>query len=88
MEQAVDVVIPGGGVVGYSVAYQLTRLGATVMALEPGEIGAQASSAFAGVLSPYKLLGKPDDTYLALQRASFALFPSLAVESEELTASL
>ncbi|MBV9690407.1 MAG: glycine oxidase ThiO [Ktedonobacteraceae bacterium] len=85
MAQAIDVVILGGGVVGCSVAYQLRRRGVTVMVLEPGAIGAQASSAATGLLSPYKLLGKPDDPYLALQRASLALFPGLAVELEELT---
>lgn len=80
-----DVLILGGGVIGCSVAYQLAPRGVNVMVLESGEIGAQASSAATGLLAPFKLLAKADDAYLALQRASLALFPALASELEELT---
>jgi glycine oxidase len=85
MSNATDVVILGGGVIGCSLAYQLARRGVSVVVLESGEIGAQASSAATGLLAPFKLLGKADDAYLALQRASLALFPRLARELEELT---
>src|SRR5216110_1163660 len=85
MSNATDVVILGGGVIGCSVAYQLARRGVSVAVLESGEIGAQASSAATGLLAPFKLLGKLDDPYLALQRASLALFPVFARELEELT---
>lgn len=85
MSNATDVVVLGGGVIGCSLAYQLARRGAKVVVLEAGEIGAQASSAATGLLAPFKLLAKADDAYLALQRASLALFPLLARELEELT---
>ena len=80
-----DVVILGGGIIGCSIAYQLARRGIGVVVLEAGDIGAQASSAATGLLAPFKPLGKLDDPYLVLQRASLALFPTLAKELEEFT---
>src|SRR5579864_5548678 len=85
MSDTTDVLVLGGGVIGCSVAYQLAQRGVDVVVLELGEIGAQASSAATGLLAPFKLLGKLDDPYLALQRASLALFPTIARDLEELT---
>lgn len=83
--QSADVVIVGGGVIGCIVAYQLGKRGISAIVVEQGEIGMQASSAATGMLAPFKPLGKLDDPYLTLQRASLALFPSLVAELEELT---
>jgi glycine oxidase len=47
-----DVVIVGGGVIGLSLAYQLASEGASVTVLERGQIGQEASTAGAGILSP------------------------------------
>lgn len=83
--QSADVVIIGGGVIGCAVAYELGKRGMSVIVVEQSEIGMQASSAATGMLAPFKPLGKLDDPYLAFQRASLALFPSLVAELEELT---
>ncbi len=85
MRYSTDVAIIGGGVIGCSVAYQLARRGLQVAVLESGTLGAQASCAATGLLAPFKLLAKRDDTYLALQRASLALFPALVEELEAAT---
>ena len=82
MQQSVDVVVIGGGVIGCAVAYELARRGMQVTVLEQGEIGMQASSAATGLLAPYKLLGKRDDAYLTLLRASLALFPEMVARLE------
>ena len=49
MQQSVDVVVIGGGVIGCAVAYELARRGMQVTVLEQGEIGMQASSAATGL---------------------------------------
>src|SRR5579885_2676773 len=80
-----DVVILGGGIIGCSVAYQLAKRGARVCVLDPGEIGAQASSAAVGALAPMKLFARRDNPLLALQLKSLALFPDVLQEIEQLT---
>lgn len=47
-----DIVIIGAGVVGLSLAYELSRRGAEVTVLERGAIGREASWAGAGMLPP------------------------------------
>ncbi len=47
-----DVVIVGGGVIGLSLAYELALKKVSVTILERGQIGQEASSAGAGILSP------------------------------------
>ncbi len=47
-----DVVILGGGVIGLSLAEELSRRGATVAVLDQGAIGQEASWAGAGMLPP------------------------------------
>ena len=53
-----DFLILGGGVIGLSIAYHLSRQGATVTVLDAGEPG-QASSAAAGMLAPLAETGAP-----------------------------
>jgi glycine oxidase len=52
MNQATDVLIIGGGVIGTAIAYNLRTRGIDVSVLERGEVGSQASSAAAGLLAP------------------------------------
>jgi glycine oxidase len=85
MRSSADVIVVGGGVIGCSVGYHLAARGLRVTVLECGTVGGQASSAATGLLAPFKLLAKPDDSYLALQRASLALFPALVEEIEAAT---
>ncbi len=82
MEQKTDVVIVGGGVIGCAIAYYLRKAGRDVIVLEQGEIGAQASSAAAGLLAPLGPLSGPGP-FADLLLASFALFPSLVPELEK-----
>jgi glycine oxidase len=68
MNQLTDVAIIGGGVIGCSIAYQLSMAGVQVSVIEREEIAAEASSAAAGVLAPAKVLTGPKagtDLYLA-----------------------
>ncbi|HVB25548.1 MAG TPA: glycine oxidase ThiO [Ktedonobacteraceae bacterium] len=82
METTTDVVIVGGGVIGCAIAYYLRKLGATVTVLERGEIGAEASSAAAGLLAPLGSLSGPRP-YADLMLASWNMFPSLVPELEK-----
>ena len=68
MNQTTDVAIIGGGVIGCSIAYQLSRAGVQVSILEREEIAAEASSAAAGLLAPAEVLTGPKavaDLFLA-----------------------
>ncbi len=82
MQSTTDVVIAGGGVIGCAIAYQLRRSGVDVAVLDQGEIGAEASSAAAGLLAPLGSLSGPG-VYADLLLASFALFPALVPELED-----
>lgn len=77
-----DVVIVGGGVIGCSIAYHLRKAGVPVTVVDQGEIGAEASSAAAGLLAPLGSLAGPGP-FADLLLASFALFPALVPELED-----
>jgi glycine oxidase len=47
-----DVIIAGAGIIGVSLALELRERGATVLLLDRGEPGSEASSAAAGMLAP------------------------------------
>jgi len=82
MRNTTNVLIIGGGVIGCAIAYHLRKLNITVTVLDQGEIGAQASSAAAGLLAPLGSLSGPGPL-ADLVLASFALFPSLVPELED-----
>jgi glycine oxidase len=68
INQATDVAIIGGGVIGCSIAYQLSKAGVQVSVIEREEIAAEASSAAAGLLAPAEVLTGPKagaDLFLA-----------------------
>ena len=58
MKRSADVLIIGGGIIGCSIAYFLRKHGVEVIVLEKGDIGAQASSAAAGLLAPIRPLSQ------------------------------
>ena len=67
-KQTTDVVIIGGGVIGCTIAYQLSKAGVQVSVIEREEIAAEASRAAAGLLSPAEVLTGPKavaDLFLA-----------------------
>jgi len=85
MYATTDVVIAGGGVIGCAIAYHLRKLGVDVSVLERGEIGAEASSAAAGLLAPLGPLSGPG-AFADLLLSSFALMPTLVSELEDASA--
>src|SRR6266581_8107010 len=82
MSSSTNVVIVGGGIIGCAIAYFLRKRGIGVTVLERGEIGAQASSAAAGLLAPLGPLSGPGPL-ADLLLGSFALFPELVAELED-----
>ncbi len=82
MKSTVDVVIVGGGVIGCTIAYYLSKSDVDVAVFDRGEIGAEASSAATGLLAPLGPLSGPGP-YADLLLSSFALFPVLVPELEE-----
>ena len=82
MQSTTDVLIIGGGVIGCSIAYNLRKLGVAVTVVDTGEIGAEASSAAAGLLAPLGSLSGPGPL-ADLLLASWSMFPALVPELEE-----
>ena len=81
MKHSADVLIVGGGIIGCSIAYFLRKRGAEVIVLEKGDIGAQASSAAAGLLAPIRPLCQRDP-FKELQLAGLARFSAFVPELE------
>jgi glycine oxidase len=82
MKTTTDILIVGGGVIGCAIAFYLRKAGADVVVVDAGEIGAEASSAAAGLLAPLGPLSGPGP-FADLLLAGFALYPSLVPELEE-----
>jgi glycine/D-amino acid oxidase-like deaminating enzyme len=70
-----DVVVVGGGAIGSSVAYYLSRAGAKVVIVERNAIGSGASSANPGAVN---MITKKPGPALALAQASQRLYPGLS----------
>src|SRR4051812_27635489 len=84
MSGSADVVIVGGGVIGLTTAYSLSKAGVKVILADQAEIGRQASWAGAGILPP----GDPAlaKTPIELLRThSVRLYPELSAELRERT---
>ncbi|HEV7235871.1 MAG TPA: glycine oxidase ThiO [Ktedonobacteraceae bacterium] len=84
LQASTDVIIVGGGVIGCSIAYYLRKAGVEVIVLEQGDIGAQASSAAAGLLAPLGSLSGPGP-FADLLLASWSMFPTLMAELEDVS---
>jgi glycine oxidase len=75
-----DVIVVGGGIIGLSLSIALRKRGATVLLVERGEPGREASHAAGGML-----VDCPLETALALQTlatASARMYPEFAYELE------
>ncbi len=81
MHHTTHVAIIGGGITGCAIAYFLRKAGVEVTVFDRGEIGAEASSAAAGILAPLGSLSGPGP-FADLLLASWAMFPSLVPELE------
>jgi glycine oxidase len=77
-----DVVIIGGGVIGCSIAYHLSKEGAHVILIERELLAHQASGVAAGLLNPLAEAERPNPT-VDLGIVSLKLHYDLAKELEE-----
>jgi len=77
-----DVTIVGGGIIGCTLAWELTQLGASVEILERREIGQEASWASAGIISPP---GPRHASRTDLALSAFRRYPDLIPQIEELS---
>src|ERR1700677_4656624 len=84
MEQSVDVLVGGGGIIGPTAAYFLAREGARVRIVDKGDLGQESSWAGAGIIPPAnpQAARTPFDRLRALGDAPFA---SLSAELREAT---
>ena len=76
-----DVVIAGGGIAGVSLARELRKHGSSVLIVERGEPGREASHAAAGMLAWCDPM--LPDALSKLARASAALYPEFVQEIED-----
>jgi len=81
MQQTTDVAIIGGGISGCAIAYFLRKAGADVTVFDQGDIGAEASSAAAGILAPLGSLSGPGP-FADLLLESWSLLQELIPELE------
>ena len=84
MDQTTDVVVVGGGVIGCFIAYELSKAGLDVVVVEKGQVGAEASSAAAGLLVPLHM-AEEERALFELHLASTKMFPVFVPEIEEKT---
>ncbi len=79
-----DFIIIGAGIIGSSIALELKKRGASVILLEKAVIGAESSSAAAGMLSPQMDWPRPGAGF-DLGHYSHQLYPSWVRELETLS---
>ena len=84
MQRTPDVLVVGGGVIGCAIAHALAGGGRSVVLIDRGALGGEASSASAGVLAVASG-SEMEGPRLALRRASLASFASLAAALVEET---
>jgi glycine oxidase len=77
---SMDVLVVGGGVIGASIAWRLARQHARVMLFDVASVGAEASSAAAGMLAPAGEFDDPSKLEFAL--SSLAKYPDYAASIE------
>ncbi|MFD0618442.1 glycine oxidase ThiO [Paenibacillus sp. GCM10027629] len=82
MQQTVDVIIVGGGVIGCSIAYHLSARGIRVRVLERNRIASEASGAAAGMLAAQAEFIESAPLF-EFARHSRAMFPALAADLKE-----
>jgi glycine oxidase len=76
MRRNPDVLVIGGGVIGCAIAHAVAGSGRSVLLVDRGDLGGEASSAAAGVLAVASG-GEADGPGLALRRASLERFAPL-----------
>ena len=76
-----DVIIIGGGIIGLSLSIALRKRGATVLVVERGEPGQEASHAAAGMLADFPLETPP--ILQPLATASARMYPEFVHEMQD-----
>ncbi|WP_087974282.1 glycine oxidase ThiO [Oceanobacillus rekensis] len=84
MKKHYDVIIVGGGVIGSSIAFHLSKRNYRVLVVEKGALAQKASRAAAGMLGAQNEIGE-DSPLLSFARKSRAMFPALAEELQFLS---
>jgi glycine oxidase len=79
-----DALIVGGGVIGCSIAYQLSKRGKKVLLIERNQLAGKASKAAAGMLGVQTEL-KGNDPLYHLAKASRDMYPSLSRDLKEIS---
>src|SRR5689334_16926699 len=85
MAQHPDVLILGGGVIGLTTGYFLTRAGARVTLVDKGEFGQESSWAGAGIISPAPPPEHAAHPYDLLAAHSALLHPQLSEQLRQTT---
>jgi len=80
-----DVLIIGGGVIGLTTAYYIAKEGVTVLVLDQGDLGRQASWAGAGIIPPGNAT-RARTSLDWLRACGSEMFPTLSHELREQTA--
>ncbi len=81
-----DVVIVGGGIIGCATAYELGRMGLSVVVVERGAVGREASGAAAGIISPPSSVDTPR-VKAELTAESILAYPDFVEQIEAETSS-
>lgn len=81
MRVRADAAVLGGGIIGCALAEELARAGQRVVLLERGRIGAEASSAAAGILAAQEDLVQPGPLF-ELCQAARRLYPAWVTRVE------
>jgi glycine oxidase len=76
-----DVIVIGGGIIGLSLSIALRKLGATVLIVERGEPGREASHAAAGMLADFPL--EMPSALQNLASASARMYPEFVHELQD-----
>ncbi|MGM0750905.1 MAG: glycine oxidase ThiO [Bacillota bacterium] len=84
MVKQYDVIIVGGGVIGCSIAYQLSKRGKKVLLIERNQLAGKASKAAAGMLGVQTELHGGSPMY-HLAMASRNMYSTLAEELKEIS---
>ncbi|MBW3114481.1 MULTISPECIES: glycine oxidase ThiO [Bacillaceae] len=84
MAKQYDVLIVGGGVIGCSILYQLTKRGKKALLIEKNQLASKASKAAAGMLGVHTELNGGSPLY-RVAKNSRNMYPVLARELKEVT---
>ena len=83
MNKNSDVAIVGGGAIGCSIAYELSKRGIECTVFEKERLASGASGATAGMIGPIWYIDHKIEPYFDLGMRSYYMFPSLVEELKE-----